>query len=101
MDSKQNSSRLAESYSNGIKGFSLKKGKLKKWIYEHDYTQSYIALKLSLTAAEFKRKLRAKELFDREQIEALIKLMGANEAYRVIYFPSARERRKIYNRIFT
>lgn len=86
--------------STNIEGYSLKKGRLKKYIFRNHYTQTYFAKRLNLSAEEFKRKLTNRELFNKEQLRALINLMGAREAFKVIYFPSAKKRRKIYRQIF-
>lgn len=81
-------------------GYSLKKRQLKRWIYEHNYTQPYIADKLGLTAEEFKRKLREKEWFNKAQISALIYLLGAKSAFEIIYFPTLDERKRVYRQAF-
>ena len=83
-----------------IDGYSLKKGKLKRWIYENHHTQPFVARKLNLSVEEFKQKLRKHELFDRDQMEALINLMGAREAFKVIYFPTKAVRERVYWRTF-
>lgn len=67
--------------------FSLKQYSLKQWIVTHGYTQTSVAKKLGLDIIEFKRKLKQREQFNREQIYALIELVGLRDAYRIIYFP--------------
>lgn len=69
--------------------YSLKKYRLKQWIAMHSYTQTFVAKKLGLDIVEFKRKLSAREPFNKEQISALIELVGLREAYHIIYFPHA------------
>ena len=83
-----------------VVGCSLKKGQLKRWIYENHHTQPFVARKLNLSVEEFKRMLSNHELFNREQVKALIELLGANEAYKVIYFPTKEERKRVYERTF-
>ena len=100
MDSKVSSSESAISCIDCPDGYVLKKYPLKKWIYDNDHTQPYVAKKLGLTPDEFKRKLREKERFDREQIKTLIYLMGAEEAFGVIYFPTIRARKKVWREAF-
>lgn len=103
MDSKANLSVSAQNSiksNEAIKGYSLKKGKLKKWIYDHRQTQPNVAKKLGLPVVEFKRMLQERELFNRDQLSKLIELLGAAEAFNVIYFPSVQERRKIYREVF-
>lgn len=101
MDSKQSTSQSA---TNSIKvveviptdGYPLKKYALKKWIYDNDHTQPYVAKALGLAPDEFKRKLREREKFNKEQIKSLVYLMGAEAAFNVLYFPSNRKRKKVW-----
>ena len=81
-------------------GYSLKKHLLKEWIYAHGYTQPYVARRIGVSAEEFKRKLRAREHFARDQIERLVYLMGAEAAFRVLYFPTKKIRRKVWGEVF-
>ena len=82
------------------KGYSLKKRCLQRWIYARGYTQPYVARKLGLSAEEFKRKLREHEKFNEYQIGCLVQLMKAKPAFRVLYFPSLKMRRRIYREVF-
>ena len=106
MDSKANTfvsaTNLVERIEQKIlaEGYSLKKNKLKKWIYDLDYTQSYVARKLGLAPTEFKRKLQEKEKFNKEQITTLVYLMGAEEAFKVIYFPTEQFRQEVGQEVF-
>ncbi|MGN0744533.1 MAG: hypothetical protein ACI4MZ_04585 [Christensenellales bacterium] len=81
-------------------GYVLKKYKLKQWIYDNGYTQPYVAKKLGLEPDEFKRKLREKEAFNRDQIAALIRFMKAENAFNVIFFSSKRMRKKVWWQVF-
>ncbi len=83
-----------------IEGYPLKKKQLKKWIYDHDNTQSFVARKLGLDNAEFKRKLLEGEKFDKEQIKTLVYLLGAEEAFKVIYFPTVQFRNDVWWEVF-
>lgn len=105
MASKQNISLSETSSCKSVTdalsdGYVLKKYLLKKWIYDNDHTQPYVAKKLGLAPEEFKRKLREREKFNREQIESLVYLMGAEAAFNVLYFPSKRKRKKIWWEVF-
>lgn len=81
-------------------GYSLKKYSLKKWIYGNGYTQPFVAEKLHLDVEEFKRKLRQREKFNREQITLLISIMKAKEAFKVIDFPTKRMRNRVWWQVF-
>lgn len=83
-----------------IKGYSLKKQKLKKWIYKNGYTQPQIAKMLNLSLFEFKKRLNQHELFYKKQIERLITFMGAYDAFQVIYFPTKSQRQEVYQKTF-
>lgn len=105
MDSKQSISLSATSSIKTTEniltdGYELKKKSLKKWIYDNDHTQTYVAMKLKLAPEEFKRKLRECEKFDREQIKRLVYLMGAKAAFEVLVFPSKRKREKVWWQVF-
>lgn len=82
------------------KGYSLKKQKLKKWIYEHNRTQPYVARQLGMEKAEFIRKLNERELFNQTQIRALVYLVGAESAFQIIYFPTLAEKREVFEKAF-
>ena len=80
--------------------YALKKRALKRWIYSHGYTQREVAKKLHMTTEKFKRKLSRKEVFNVEQICCLVYLMGAWDAFHVIYFPTFKERSRVYYETF-
>lgn len=91
---------MAEQTPQAASGYSLKRKKMKRWIYEHNHTQPYVAGKMNMTKEEFKRKLRERELFNKEQLRSLIYLVGAREAFDIIYFPTIEEKRKVYREAF-
>lgn len=82
------------------KVFSLKKRALKRWIYDNEHTQPYVAKKIHISADEFKRKLREREPFEKEQIRRLVYLMGAEAAFNVLYFPNPDERKRVQEEVF-
>lgn len=103
MDSKRNVSVSAISFIENVlsvEGYSLKRYSLKKWIYENGHTQPFIARKMNLEPEEFKRKLREREKFDEQSIRALVHLMHAEEAFKVLYFPTKCQRREVWWQIF-
>lgn len=104
MDSKANISvsdtNLVERIAYMIDGYPLKKKQLKKWIFDHDYTQSYVARKLKLSPDDFKRKLQEGEKFNKKQITKLVYFMGAEEAFKVIYFPTLQFRKEVREKVF-
>lgn len=81
-------------------GYSLKKYLLKQWIYANGLTQPYMARKMKLAPEEFKRRLREREKFNKEEIAALVDVMDAENAFRVIYFPTNRIRRNVWWHVF-
>lgn len=76
-------------------GCSLKKRALLRWIYGAGYTQPYVARRMGVDEGEFKERLRTRKKFDMQEIRALVFLMGARAAFRVIYFPTNDERERI------
>lgn len=100
MDLKQNSFKSETNCTENNVGYSLKKQPLKKWIYENKYTQPYVASRLNLPPDVFKENLTDRVKFNRAQLDALIRLMGAKEAFKVIYFPSDAERTRVFYEVF-
>lgn len=82
------------------KGYSLKKHKLKDWIYAHGKTQPYIARRLGIMKPELQRKLNEHELFDEGQIQTLVHLVKAEAAIDIIYFPTLKAKRKVIELTF-
>ena len=81
-------------------GYSLKKYQLMKWIYKNNYSQPYVARVLNLATKEFKYKLRKRKKFTQTQIKSLVYMMGAKEAFKVIYFPTKRMRNRVWWQVF-
>ncbi len=81
-------------------GYSLKKRKLKDWIYDHGKTQPYMAKRLGITKTELQRKLNKHGLFNEDQIRRFVQLVGARAAINIIYFPTIREKRLVQYKTF-
>lgn len=91
---------MEEQVEKREKGYSLKDRKLRRWIYLHHRSLPYVARKMGLSKEELKRKLKAKEWFNKEQICTLIYLVGAKDAVEIIYFPSVLEKREVKRQVF-
>lgn len=100
MDSKQSTFKSETGCANAVGEFSLKKGKLKKWIYDNGKTQPFMARKLGITKAELQRKLNEREAFNQKQIRSLVFLVGAEAAIDIIYFPDIKQKRRIWRKTF-
>ena len=100
MDLRTSMYESGQNFIDGNLGYSLKKKKLKQWIYRNKLTQPYVARAMRMSVYEFKGKLKNNEPFNREQLKHLIYLMGAKNAFRVIRFHSNRQRRKVYREVF-
>ena len=83
-----------------IKGYSLRIGAFTSWVKENGYTTSQIAARLNMKEEELLCKLKEKQLFNREQLRILIRLMGASSACFVIYFPTFELRQQVYFEVF-
>ena len=100
MDLRTSMYESGQNFIDGNLGYSLKKKKLKQWIYRNGLTQIYVAQKMRMTLDEFKGKLKDNKPFNREQLKHLIYLMGAKNAFRVIHFHSPEQRRRVYRQVF-
>lgn len=80
--------------------YTLKKKRLKAWIYQNNYTLYDIAKLLHLSFEEMKEKLNKKIPFTKSQISTLVYFMGARDSFQIIYFPSMAQRKKIYEEVF-
>ena len=78
-----------------IKGYSLRIGAFTSWVKENGYTTSQIAARLNMKEEDLLCKLKEKQLFNREQLRILIRLMGASSACFVIYFPTFELRQQV------
>ena len=83
-----------------IKGYSLRIGAFTSWVKENGYTTSHIAARLNMKEEDLLCKLKEKQLFNREQLRILIRLMGASSACFVIYFPTFELRQQVYFEVF-
>ena len=100
MDLQVNSSKSATDYIKEESKYSLKKRKLQQWIYLNQLRQPYVARRLGLDPIEFKAMIKDNVPFNREQITRLVHLMGAKDAFRVIYFPTSEQRSEVYKSVF-
>lgn len=91
---------MTKKTQNTVNGYSLKDRKLRRWIYLHNCTLPYVARKMGIDKEELKRKLYAKEPFNKAQIRAFIYLVGAEEAIEIIYFPTIEEKEEVKKKVF-
>ncbi len=83
-----------------MKSYTLKKRALKYWLFRHRLTVKEFSEKLQLGEKELNTRLEFWEYFSCEEIERLVYLMGAREAFYVIYFPTYKERCRVYYETF-
>lgn len=83
-----------------IEGYSLRIGAFYSWLKKSGYTTKQIAKRIEMDEDELKRKLKEKEIFNKEQLSVLIKIMGATSACFVIYFPTFELRKQVYLEVF-
>lgn len=100
MASNQSSCKSAKNCIDSPVGYSLKKRQLKDWIYDNGKTQPYIAKRLGITKEELQRKLNTHEPFSEKQIRTLVRLVGAESAIEIIYFPTLKEKRRVWRKTF-
>ena len=76
------------------------KTKFFAWLRRSGYTLEYIAERLATTPDDIVLRLRRREKFNERELRILIYLMGAKDAFFVIYFPSFRFRKYVYRCVF-
>ena len=79
---------------------TIRKREFKNWIYDNGLTQPRVARKLHIHLQEMKDKLTNHEPFTEEQIRDLVDLMGATDAFKVMYFPTLKDRLRIEQKVF-
>ena len=95
-----NTQKSATSSIRKESGYVLKKRKLHKWIYRNTLTQPYVATQMGIEPLKFKAMVKDKVPFNKFQLKQLIDLMGAEEAFKVIYFPTMTQRKEVYQKVF-
>ena len=83
-----------------VEGYSIKTWTMQQWICSNGYTQSHIAKLLGLSTEDFTKKLYEHGKFNEYQVCMLIELMKAQDAFKVLYFPTMKMRRRIYKEVF-
>ena len=91
-----------EEFSNLVShdGYSLRINAFFAWLRRSGYTLEYIAERLETTPDDIVLRLRRREKFNERELRILIYLMGAKDAFFVIYFPSFRFRKYVYRCVF-
>ena len=67
-------------------GYSLRINAFFAWLRRSGYTIEYIAERLATTTDDIVLRLRRREKFNERELRILIYLMGAKDAFFVIYF---------------
>ncbi len=88
----KSATNFTDYFKNGV---SLKSRKLKQWIKDKGFTQRSVANQLGMSKRDFIRKLIRKQCFNQTEMTALIRLMGARAAIKVIWFPTLKEKKRI------
>lgn len=98
MDLKVNSLKSETSCTDLVShdGYSLRINAFFAWLRRSGYTLEYIAERLATTPDDIVLRLRRREKFNERELRILIYLMGAKDAFFVIYFPSFRFRKYVY-----
>ena len=102
MDLKVNSLKSGTSCTDLVShdGYSLRINAFFAWLRRSGYTLEYIAERLATTTDDIVVRLRRREKFNERELRILIYLMGAKDAFFVIYFPSFRFRKYVYRCVF-
>lgn len=91
-----------EEFSNLVShdGYSLRINAFFACLRRSGYSLEYIAERLATTPVDIILRLRRREKFNERELRILIYLMGAKDAFFVIYFPTFRFRRYVYRCVF-
>ena len=102
MDLKVNSLKSETSCTDLVShdGYSLRINAFFAWLRRSGYALEYIAERLATTPDDIVLRLRRREKFNERELRILIYLMGAKDAFFVIYFPSFRFRKYVYRCVF-
>ena len=76
-------------------GLSLKRRALQCWLKRKNMRMGRLAKLLKMPSRKFRWKLYKHKKFSRKEITALIYIMGARQAIRVLWFPTIEEKRRI------
>lgn len=82
------------------KEYSLKSGRVFKWIRTNGYTVADFADKLDISKYELFSRLKSKQHFTEEQIRRIVNLMKANKAIEAIWFPDIAEKFNVKRKVF-
>ncbi|MCM1221024.1 MAG: hypothetical protein NC311_17275 [Muribaculaceae bacterium] len=95
MVSKANSLPLEADCINYPNGITLKSRKLKLELKRQGITQGDAARSLGISKYELRYRLNKRQAFCKEEIVALVYLIGAKTALRVIWFPTIGEKERV------
>lgn len=97
-DSYQGKKQIREQISRD--GYSLRINAFYAWLKRSSYSFEYIADKLEMTPKDIVLMLKRHEKFNETELQTLIYLMGAKDAFFIIYFPSFQFRKYVYRCVF-
>ena len=81
-------------------GYSLRINAFFAWLKRSGYSLKYIAERLETTPSDIVLRLKRREKFNEMGLRILIYILGAKDAFFVIYFPSFRFRKYVYRCVF-
>lgn len=82
------------------KSYSIKKRALLRWLYSHKFTFRDLSNCLHIPIKELRNRLDSWEEFNEPEMSRLIHFMGARSAFYVIYFPTFKDRKRVYYETF-
>ncbi|MBQ8658930.1 MAG: hypothetical protein IJ506_07315 [Clostridia bacterium] len=81
-------------------GYSLRKGRLIRFLKKNNFTLEDIAAKIEISERELQERLDDWDYFNAEEIERLVEFVGAKAAYDIIFFPTRKEKEEIKKKAF-
>lgn len=82
------------------RSYALNKRKILQWLKNSEYTLYRLARALKMSKEELGYKIHRKKLLKRRQIVRLVYLLGVQTAFTVIWFPTIREKREVFEEVF-
>lgn len=80
-------------------GYSIKKGKLEKWLKEHGFSLNDLAQRLGISEREMEERLDDWDYWNAEEIEKIVDFFGATWALKILHL-SPQERKRLQKKVY-
>jgi predicted transcriptional regulator len=80
-------------------GYSIKKGKLEKWLKEHGFSLNDLAQRLGISEREMEERLDDWDYWNAEEIEKIVDFVGARWVLKILHL-SPQERKRLQKKVY-